>query len=101
MALMDRVRRAAALAVVFALVPGAAAIAAGGGSGPGPASEGTGALTHGRLVAGAGGTYLPIIPADIVPGGPEPRNPLEIPPAGPNPQGMSCPAAHRFHTGPG
>ncbi len=101
MALMDRLRRACALAVVVALVPGAAVIAAGGASEPGPASEGTGALTHGRLVAGAGGTYLPIIPAGIAPSGPEPRNPLEIAPAGPNPQGLSCPAAHRFHTGPG
>lgn len=103
MALMDRMRRACAVAVVISLMPAAAAIAAGGvgGSEPGPASEGTGALTHGRLVAGAGGTYLPIIPAGVIPMGPEPRNPLEIPPAGPNPQGMSCPASHRFHTGPG
>ena len=105
--LMQRLRRACALAVVVALMPAAVVIAAGGGGGsgsgsePGPASQGSGAVTHGRLVAGAGGTYLPIIPADIVPLGPELRNPLETPPAGANPQGMTCPASRRFHTGPG
>lgn len=67
---------------------------------PGPSSQGTGALTHGRLVAGAGGTYLPIIPAGITPGGSDPRNPLQIPPPGVNPQGMTCPVVRRVH-GPG
>ncbi|GEM_PF-2655105 len=89
-----------------ALVPGMTVLASGGGGGsgagqPGPSSQGTGALTHGKLVAGAGGTYLPIVPDDITPSGREPRNPLDIPPAGPNPQGMTCPDAHLFHIGPG
>ena len=66
---------------------------------PGPSSQGTGALTHGKLVAGAGGTYLPIIPAGITPGGSDPGNPLEIPPPGADPQGMTCPVVHRFHVG--
>jgi len=68
---------------------------------PGPSSEGSAAETHGRLVAGAGGTYLPITPNDLVPTGPDRRNPLEVPPAAPNPQGMSCPAVRVFHLGPG
>ena len=68
---------------------------------PGPSSDGTGAVTHGRLVAGAGGTYLPITPNDLVPTGPDARSPLDIPPAAPNPQGMTCPAVHVLHLGPG
>jgi hypothetical protein len=101
-----RLRRACVIAVLFALMPGGAVSAAGGGGGgggaqPGPSSQGTGAVTGGKLVAGAGGTYLPIIPADITPTGTDPRNPLQIPPPGANPQGMTCPSAHLFHVGPG
>ncbi len=101
---MHRAYRGLAAVALMALVPAGAAIAAGGGGGggqPGPSSQGSGAVTHGRLVAGAGGTYLPIVPTGIVPSGPEPRNPLDIPPAGANPQGMTCPEVHRFHIGPG
>ena len=104
---MSRMRRACAGAVLAALIPAAAVSAAGGGGGggggaqPGPSSQGTGAVTHGKLVAGAGGTYLPIIPAGIVPTGTDPRNPLQIPPPGSNPQGMTCPESHLFHVGPG
>jgi hypothetical protein len=87
-------------------MPGAAVIAAGGGgsgggTAPGPSSQGTGAVTHGKLVAGPGGAYLPIIPANITPTGSDPRNPLEIPPPGANPQGMTCPQSELFHVGPG
>ena len=92
--------------VITSLLPLATARAAGGGGGstapgPSPSGAGMGALTHGKLVAGAGGTYLPITPTDIEPGGSDPRNPLEIPPKGPNPQGMSCPTTSLFHVGPG
>ncbi|MGA7989782.1 MAG: hypothetical protein WCB51_15440, partial [Candidatus Dormiibacterota bacterium] len=69
--------------------------------GPGPSSQGSAALTHGKLVAGAGGTYLPVPPTDIVPTGRDPRNPLQIPPQGTNPQGLSCPTTSLFHVGPG
>src|SRR4029077_10729805 len=55
----------------------------------------------GRLVAGAGGTYLPIVPADIMPTGTDPTNPLLIPPPGADPQGMTCPETQLFHVGPG
>jgi hypothetical protein len=94
------------MCATIALMPATAVIAGGGGGGgqgsqPGPSSEGTGAVTHGKLVAGAGGTYLPILPVDITPSGSDPRNPLGIPPPGPNPQGMSCPESHLFHVGPG
>jgi hypothetical protein len=95
------------LALAFtSLLPLATATAAGSGGGsntpgPGPSGAGSAALTHGKLVAGAGGTYLPIAPTGIVPGGSDPRNPLEIPPKGPNPQGMSCPTTSLFHVGPG
>jgi hypothetical protein len=88
-------------------IGGATAGATGGGGGgstaPGsaPSSLGGAAVTHGKLVAGAGGTYLPIIPTGIAPGGSDPPNPLGIPPHGPDPQGMSCPAANLFHLGPG
>ncbi len=87
------------------LLPLVTARAAGGGGGsaapgPAPSGAGTAALTHGKLVAGAGGTYLPITPTDI-PGGSDPRNPLGIPPQGPNPQGLSCPTTSLFHVGPG
>jgi hypothetical protein len=58
-------------------------------------------VTHGKLVAGAGGTYLPIIPTDIIPTRTETRNPLQVPPPGPNPQGMICPEANLFHVRPG
>ena len=73
----------------------------GGGAAPGPSSEGTAAVTHGKLVAGAGGTYLPITPENLAPTGPDRRSPLDVPPAAPNPQGMSCPAVHVIHLGPG
>ncbi len=102
-----RSRRVALVAgALCALLPEVVAMASGGGGGsggsqPGPSSQGTSALTHGKLVAGAGGTYLPIIPTDIAPGGSDPRNPLEIPPPGVNPQGMTCPQSHLFHVGPG
>lgn len=105
--MMGRTRRAAGVTgALVALLSGASALAAGGGGGsgatePGPSSQGIGALTHGKLVAGAGGTYLPIIPTDITPAGSDPRNPLEIPPSGANPQGMTCPESHLFHVGPG
>src|ERR1035438_6906377 len=98
--LIRRVRRGALVtAALVAVVAGMSAGALRGGADgpgnpPGPSSQGTGALTHGKLVAGAGGTYLPIIPAGIAPGGSDPRNPLQIPPPGPNPQGMTCPNAH-------
>jgi hypothetical protein len=103
---MHRVYGGLAAVALMALVPGGVIAAGGGGGGgggaqPGPSSQGSGAVTHGRLVAGAGGTYLPIVPTGIVSGGPEPRNPLDIPPAGANPQGMTCPEVHRFHIGPG
>ncbi len=96
----------AAVGVATAVLPGVAARAVGGGGGtsgpgPGPSSQGSAALTHGKLVAGAGGTYLPVPPADIVPSGKDPRNPLQIPPQGANPQGMSCPTTSLFHVGPG
>jgi hypothetical protein len=105
-ALMRSIQRAFVISVLVALMPATAVFAAGGGGGgqgaqPGPSSEGTGALTHGKLVAGAGGTYLPILPVNITPSGSDPRNPLDIPPPGPNPQGMSCPESHLFHVGPG
>jgi hypothetical protein len=105
--LIRRVRRGALVtAALVAVVAGMSAGALRGGADgpgnpPGPSSQGTGALTHGKLVAGAGGTYLPIIPAGIAPGGSDPRNPLQIPPPGADPQGMSCPEVHRFHVGPG
>src|ERR1017187_5566577 len=102
--LMRRAARSFAGWAIPALLPGVTVLARGGGGGgaqPGPSSQGSGAVTHGRLVAGAGGTYLPIVPTGIVSGGPEPRNPLDIPPAGANPQGMTCPEVHRFHIGPG
>src|SRR3984885_13972035 len=92
--------------MLFALLSSVAADAAGGAGGsdgtqPGPSSQGTGAVTHGKLVAGAGGTYFPIVPVDITPGGKDAHNPLDTPPPGPDPQGMICPASHRFHVGPG
>jgi hypothetical protein len=100
-----RFRPAFVLCAILALAPVTAVMAGGGGDGtgpqPGPSSEGTGAVTHGKLVAGAGGTYLPILPVNITPAGTDPRNPLGIPPPGPNPQGMSCPESHLFHVGPG
>jgi hypothetical protein len=101
-----RRRRAIVIGVLLALMPSAAVFAAGGGGGsggaqPGPSSQGTGAVTDGKLVAGAGGTYLPIIPADITPTGTDPPNPLQIPPPGANPQGMTCPESNLFHVGPG
>ncbi|MGD0194339.1 MAG: hypothetical protein ABSC35_05695 [Candidatus Dormibacteria bacterium] len=101
-----RLRPAFVLCVILALMPITPVMATGGGGGgsgsqPGPSSEGTGAVTHGKLVAGAGGTYLPILPVDITPTGTDPRNPLGIPPPGPNPQGTSCPESHLFHVGPG
>jgi len=84
------------------LSPIAAGAAGGsGGTEPGPSSQGTGAVTHGKLVAGAGGTYFPIIPVNITPGGADQHNPLDTPPPGPDPQGMICPASHRFHVGAG
>ena len=93
------------LCAILALAPVTAVMAGGGGGGsgpqPGPSSEGTGAVTHGKLVSGAGGTYLPILPADITPTGSDPRNPLGMPPPGPNPQGMTCPESLLFHVGPG
>ena len=99
-------RAACVIGVMFALTAGESVLAAGGGGGsggnqPGPSSQGTGALTHGKLVAGAGGTYFPIIPADITPVGSDPSNPLEIAPPGADPQGMMCPQSHLFHVGPG
>jgi hypothetical protein len=100
---MRRGRRLVLVAVLAALIPGVVVDAAGGGGGPapGPSSEGTGALTHGKLVTGAGGTYLPIIASDITPPSTDPPNPLDIPPSGTNPQGMTCPDSHLFHVGPG
>ena len=98
-----RVRRAALVTgavIAVAASMSAVAVRSVADVQPGPSSQGTGALTHGKLVAGAGGTYLPIIPAGITPGGSDPRNPLTIPPPGVNPQGMSCPAVRRVH-GPG
>ncbi len=90
-------------ALLLAFVPGEAVAAGAGdvGTSPGPSSQGTGALTGGHLIAGAGGTYLPVTPGDIGTSGGDPRNPLAIPPPGPNPQGMSCPETHLFHVGPG
>jgi len=103
---MQRIRATLVLCALLAVTPATAVLAGGGGGGgsgsqPGPSSEGTGAVTHGKLLAGAGGTYLPILPVDITPTGTDPRNPLGIPPPGPNPQGMSCPESHLFHVGPG
>ena len=98
-------RRICVVGLLIAVFPATVVASGGGGGGggssPGPSSEGTGALTHGKLVAGAGGTYLPITPTDITPGGHQPRNPLQIPPPGVNPQGMTCPESHLFHLGPG
>lgn len=101
-----RARAIAAVWVMLGLTPATSALASGGGGGsggnqPGPSSQGVGALTHGKLVAGAGGTYLPIIPTNITPVGSDPRNPLQIAPPGPDPQGMTCPQSHLFHVGPG
>src|ERR1700722_8312865 len=65
-----RVRRAAlATGAVIAVVASMSAITVTSVADvqPGPSSQGTGALTHGKLVAGAGGTYLPIVPAGITP----------------------------------
>jgi hypothetical protein len=96
----------AAMSVAAAVCTGVTVQAVGGGGGssgpgPGPSSAGSAALTHGRLVAGAGGTYLPVPPDNIVPSGTDPRNPLQIPPHGANPQGLSCPTTSLFHVGPG
>ena len=101
----SRLRWLCLTVALTSLLPLATARATGGGGGsaapgPAPSGAGTAALTHGKLVAGAGGTYLPITPTDI-PGGSDPRNPLGIPPQGPNPQGMSCPTTSLFHVGPG
>jgi hypothetical protein len=101
-----RARPVGVIGVMVVLTSTTAALASGGGGGsggnqPGPSSQGVGALTHGKLVAGAGGTYLPITPTDITPVGSDPRNPLQIAPPGPDPQGMSCPQSHLFHVGPG
>ena len=75
----------------------------GGGSGPqpGPSSEGTGAVTHGKLVSGAGGTYLPILPADITPTGSDPRNPLGIAASGAEPAGHDVPGVASLSCRPG
>jgi hypothetical protein len=88
-------------ALALALAPsGAAGGGSASGPGPSPSSFGMGAVTHGKLVAGAGGTYLPITPSGVSSGGSE-TNPLATPPPGPNPQGISCPAPTIFHIGPG
>jgi hypothetical protein len=88
-------------ALALALAP-AGATGAGNASAPGPSpsSLGSAAVTHGKLVAGAGGTYLPITPTGVASGGSH-TNPLAIPPPGPDPQGMSCPTPNIFHIGPG
>jgi hypothetical protein len=92
---------ACALAAMLAFAAAEAGMVAGSsGPAPSPSSDGSAALTHGKLVAGAGGTYLPITPTGIVPGGGD-RNPLTVPPHGPDPQGMSCPSPNLFHIGPG
>jgi hypothetical protein len=101
-----RSRAALVIAMLLGLTSVTSVLASGGGGGsggnqPGPSSQGTGALTHGKLVAGAGGTYLPIIPADITPAGSDPRNPLTIAPPGADPQGLDCPRSNLFHVGPG
>ena len=104
---MRRARRAVIVVIALsALRSPAAANASGGGGGsggsqPGPSSQGTGPVTHGKLIAGAGGTYFPIVPVDITPSGAGPPNPLDRPPPGPDPQGMTCPVAHVFHVRPG
>jgi hypothetical protein len=104
--MIRRIVGVCALVALLTTVPNVITHAAGGGGGgnppdPGPAGQGDAALTHGKLVAGAGGTYLPIPPVDIVPVGGDPRNPLQIPPKGANPQGMTCPTSSLFHVGPG
>ncbi len=88
-------------ALALALAP-AEATGAGNASGPGPlpSSLGSAAVTHGKLVAGAGGTYLPVTPSGAASSGSD-TNPLSTPPHGPDPQGMSCPAPNIFHIGPG
>ena len=53
-----------------------------------------------QAVAGAGGTYLPITPNDLVPPDRTAAARSTSPPA-PNPEGMSCPAVHVLHLGPG
>jgi hypothetical protein len=85
------------------MTAGAAGGGGGGGGAPGsaPSSLGSAAVTHGKLVAGAGGTYLPIVPTGLDQSGSDPRNPLAIAPHGSDPQGMSCPASNLFHMGPG
>jgi hypothetical protein len=94
-----------AVALTSLFLGGVTAGAAGGGGpttpGSAPSSLGSAAVTHGKLVAGAGGTYLPITPAGLNPTGGDTRNPLQVPPHGPDPQGMSCPAPNLFHLGPG
>jgi hypothetical protein len=100
-----RLRLCVLVGLVAVLLQATTAGATGGGgtpSGPSPApsSLGSGAITHGKLVAGAGGTYLPIMPTGVASSGSD-RNPLAIPPHGPDPQGMSCPTPNVFHIGPG
>jgi hypothetical protein len=99
------VRAGLTVAVTSLVLGGSAAGATGGGgpttSGSAPSSLGSAAVTDGKLVAGAGGTYLPITPTVIGPGGGDSRGPLQVPPHGPDPQGMSCPASNLFHLGPG
>ena len=54
---MRRIPKTVVMCAFLALMPATAVVAGGGGGGgdgtqPGPSSEGTGALTHGKLVAG-------------------------------------------------
>jgi hypothetical protein len=100
-----RARGGLAVALTSLFLGGVTAGAAGGGGpttpGSAPSSLGSAAVTNGKLVAGAGGTYLPITPAGLNPTGGDTRSPLQVPPHGPDPQGMSCPAPNLFHLGPG
>jgi hypothetical protein len=56
-----------------------------------PASQGQAGVSHGRLEAGAAGTYLPMTPDVFTSPRTDPRNPLYIAPTANNPQGQRCP----------
>jgi hypothetical protein len=60
---------------------------------PHPPSDGSAALTDGNLVAGAGGTYTPIPPSTIKPGGNDPGAPTTAPPPYPAP---NCPGGFSY-----
>ena len=60
---------------------------------PQPASSGSTALTDGNLVTGAGGTFTPIPPNVLKPGGSDPGAPTSAPPPYPAP---NCPGGFSY-----